>query len=231
MHASKCPPPIFRCRQPTGCFTLWEESQSNLFTSSPERRDPYPERSVRRNKVYGKPVGNTHTVHGNTSPIRPKSILVILSGRAPYQKVNMVVNKRTVLSMDQLISDISKSLGRPKWRNDRVVKLYTIRGDEITDPSDIFNECDVFVAVPAGGRINGAEMSSIIEGSGLVVLLSLFTAPNRVISRDAFSTKNHEGASRGQAPATATATATAAGPSSRQETAQQTARVGSTSPR
>ena len=48
------------------------------------------------------------------SPIRPKNILVILSGRKPYQKVNMIVNKRTVMSMDQLISDISKALGRPK---------------------------------------------------------------------------------------------------------------------
>ena len=50
------------------------------------------------------------------SPIRPKNILVILSGRKPYQKVNMIVNKRTVMSMDQLISDISKALGRPKVR-------------------------------------------------------------------------------------------------------------------
>ena len=28
----------------------------------------------------------------------------------------MIVNKRTVMSMDQLISDISKALGRPKVR-------------------------------------------------------------------------------------------------------------------
>ena len=69
--------------------------------------------------------------------------------------------------MEQLIGDISKSLGRPKWRNDRINKLYTIRGEEITDPSQIFNECDVFVAVPYGGRIQGEEMSLIIEGTGI----------------------------------------------------------------
>ena len=79
----------------------------------------------------------------------------------------MIVNKRTVLTMEQLIGDISKSLGRPKWRNDRINKLYTIRGEEITDPSQIFNECDVFVAVPYGGRIQGEEMSLIIEGTGI----------------------------------------------------------------
>ena len=59
--------------------------------------------------------------------------------------------------------------GRPKWRNDRISKLYTIRGDEITDPSQLFNECDVFVAVPTGGRISGQEISSIIEGTRLFV--------------------------------------------------------------
>ena len=55
---------------------------------------------------------STRKIH--PSPIRPKNILVILSGRKPYQKVNMIVNKRTVMSMDQLIQDVSKSLGRPK---------------------------------------------------------------------------------------------------------------------
>ena len=39
-----------------------------------------------------------------------------------------------------------------QWRNDRIQKLYTIRGDEILNPAQIFSECDVFVAVPVGGR-------------------------------------------------------------------------------
>lgn len=120
-----------------------------------------PERHHRQ--VYGAKSNNHHTIHDNSSPIRPKNILVILSGRKPYQKVNMIVNKRTVMSMDQLIADISKALGRPKWRNDRIQKLYTIRGDEIVNPAQIFSECDVFVAVPVNGRISGSEMSSIIE--------------------------------------------------------------------
>ena len=57
-------------------------------------------------------MGNSHTVHGATSPIRPKNILVILAGRKPHTKISMIVNKRSVLSMEQLILDVSKSLGK-----------------------------------------------------------------------------------------------------------------------
>lgn len=67
------------------------------------------------------------------SPIRPKNILVILSGRKPYQKVNMIVNKRTVMSMDQLISDISKALGRPKvWSSFWISSLISVFSGEMT---------------------------------------------------------------------------------------------------
>ena len=56
------------------------------------------------------------TVYNFKSPLRPKNILVILSGRKPYQKVNMIINKRTVLSMDQLITDISKGMHYTLYR-------------------------------------------------------------------------------------------------------------------
>ena len=91
--------------------------------SSPERRPEPRERydkAFRANRVYGKPVGNSHTVHGATSPIRPKNILVILAGRKPHTKISMIVNKRSVLSMEQLILDVSKSLGKfskPHFQN------------------------------------------------------------------------------------------------------------------
>ena len=93
-------------------FNAWRISSS---FSSPERRPEPRERydkAFRANRVYGKPVGNSHTVHGATSPIRPKNILVILAGRKPHTKISMIVNKRSVLSMEQLILDVSKSLGK-----------------------------------------------------------------------------------------------------------------------
>ncbi|XP_010082424.1 PREDICTED: serine/threonine-protein kinase DCLK3 [Pterocles gutturalis] len=45
------------------------------------------------------------------------------------------------------MSDISEALGFPRWKNDRVRKLYNLRGREIRSISDFFREGDAFIAM------------------------------------------------------------------------------------
>lgn len=61
----------------------------------------------------------------------------------------MMINKRTVNSVDRLILSISEALERPKWRNDRVTRLFTIKGEEVKRIEQLFGDQDVFIGVPA----------------------------------------------------------------------------------
>ncbi|XP_053914230.1 serine/threonine-protein kinase DCLK3 isoform X3 [Cuculus canorus] len=45
------------------------------------------------------------------------------------------------------MADISEALGFPRWKNDRVRKLYNLRGREIRSVSDFFREGDAFIAM------------------------------------------------------------------------------------
>ncbi|KAM6422363.1 serine/threonine-protein kinase DCLK3 [Rhynochetos jubatus] len=45
------------------------------------------------------------------------------------------------------MADISEALGFPRWKNDRVRKLYNLRGREIQSVSDFFREGDAFIAM------------------------------------------------------------------------------------
>lgn len=45
------------------------------------------------------------------------------------------------------MADISEALGFPRWKNDRVRKLYNLKGREIRSVSDFFREGDAFIAM------------------------------------------------------------------------------------
>ncbi|XP_062423878.1 serine/threonine-protein kinase DCLK3 isoform X1 [Rhea pennata] len=45
------------------------------------------------------------------------------------------------------MADISEALGFPRWKNDRVRRLYNLRGREIRSVSDFFREGDAFIAM------------------------------------------------------------------------------------
>lgn len=59
----------------------------------------------------------------------------------------MLLNRRSVQNFEQLMADISEALGFPRWKNDRVRKLYNLRGREIRSVSEFFREGDAFIAM------------------------------------------------------------------------------------
>ncbi|XP_053571756.1 serine/threonine-protein kinase DCLK3 [Bombina bombina] len=88
-----------------------------------------------------------HTTHSENSPVKPRIVTVVKPGSPPLRKITLLLNKRAVQTFEQLVADISEALGLPRWKNDRVRKLYSLSGKEIRSISDFFRGDDVFIAI------------------------------------------------------------------------------------
>ncbi|KAM9308234.1 serine/threonine-protein kinase DCLK3 [Gastrophryne carolinensis] len=88
-----------------------------------------------------------HTIHSENSPVKPRIVTVVKPGNHPLKKITLLLNRRSVQTFEQLIADISEALGFPRWKNDRVRKLYNLKGKEIRSVSDFFRGDDIFIAL------------------------------------------------------------------------------------
>ncbi|XP_067687448.1 serine/threonine-protein kinase DCLK3-like [Haliotis asinina] len=77
--------------------------------------------------------------------MKPKVITIVRNGNRPRNSVKILLNRRSVQSFEQLMADISEAFG-PKWKNNKVRKLYTTKGREVQGISDFFRHDDLFVA-------------------------------------------------------------------------------------
>lgn len=78
--------------------------------------------------------------------IRPKLVNIIISGPKPREVIKLLLNKRSVHSYDQLLTDIqakSKTLLTP------IRRVYAINGRKISKLKDFFGDQDIFVATTA----------------------------------------------------------------------------------
>ncbi|KAJ8334807.1 hypothetical protein SKAU_G00404460 [Synaphobranchus kaupii] len=117
---------------PTGCRTFGKPPLGPCHIDEP--------RSHRGN--YG-----FHTTHAENSPARPRILTVVKpGGRTHLRKITILLNRRSVQTFEQLVADISEALGYPRWKNDRVKKLFNLKGREIRGVSDFFRSDEVFVA-------------------------------------------------------------------------------------
>ncbi|KAG7457849.1 hypothetical protein MATL_G00231490 [Megalops atlanticus] len=88
-----------------------------------------------------------HTTHAENSPVRPRIVTVVKpGGRTHLRKITILLNRRSVQTFEQLVADISEALGYPRWKNDRIRKLFNLKGREIRGVSDFFRSDEVFVA-------------------------------------------------------------------------------------
>ncbi|KAM4026646.1 serine/threonine-protein kinase DCLK3 isoform 2-T2 [Anomaloglossus baeobatrachus] len=143
-----------------GQQTLYGHLYNNLHVRSTDRRHqvtcpPIGPRS------FGKPFqginsytspyfhsqNGFHTIHSENSPVKPRIVTVVKPGSHPLKKITLLLNRRSVQTFEQLIADISEGLGLPRWKNDRVRKLYNLKGKEIRSVSDFFRGDDVFIAL------------------------------------------------------------------------------------
>ncbi|KAK2517095.1 hypothetical protein Q9233_013396 [Columba guinea] len=93
------------------------------------------------------PRNGFHTIHSEHSPVKPRIITVVKPGGHTLRRITLLLNRRSVQTFEQLLADISEALGFPRWKNDRVRKLYNLRGREIRSVSDFFREGDAFIAM------------------------------------------------------------------------------------
>ncbi|XP_068094417.1 serine/threonine-protein kinase DCLK3 [Hyperolius riggenbachi] len=133
----------------------------NVNPRSTERRKHQVTCPPIGNTVLGKPLNGIniytspyfhsrngfHTIHSENSPVKPKIVTVVKPGNHPPKKITLLLNRRSVQTFEQLIADISEALGFPRWKNDRVRKLYNLKGKEIRSVSDFFRADDTFIAL------------------------------------------------------------------------------------
>lgn len=94
-------------------------------------------------------------------PLKPKVITIFRTGAHPRTSVKILLNRRSVMSFEQLMSDISEAFG-PKWKSNKVRKLFTTRGREVKGVSDFFREDDYFIAV-GNEELTEMDVAEIIE--------------------------------------------------------------------
>ncbi|XP_030685986.1 serine/threonine-protein kinase DCLK3 [Globicephala melas] len=93
------------------------------------------------------PQGSLHPVHADSSLLKPRVVTVVKLGGQPLRKITLLLNRRSVQTFEQLLADVSEALGFPRWKSDRVRKLFNLKGREIRSVSDFFREGDAFIAV------------------------------------------------------------------------------------
>ncbi|XP_058475936.1 serine/threonine-protein kinase DCLK3 [Solea solea] len=101
-----------------------------------------------------------HTRHAEESAERPHLVTIVRpSGQTSLRKVTVLLNRRGVVSFEQLLLDVSEALGFPRWHRSRVTRLYTTRAREVKGVCDFFRGEVAFLAL---GKAR-PELSSVQE--------------------------------------------------------------------
>ncbi|XP_029299262.1 serine/threonine-protein kinase DCLK3 [Cottoperca gobio] len=101
-----------------------------------------------------------HTRHAEESAERPHLVTIIRpGGQSTLRKVTVLLNRRGVVSFEQLLLDISEALGVPRWHRARVTRLYTTHAQEVKGICDFFRGEVAFLAL---GKVR-PELSSVQE--------------------------------------------------------------------
>ncbi|CAF0925446.1 unnamed protein product [Rotaria sordida] len=78
---------------------------------------------------------------------KPRQITIVKQGNEkPHKTITILLNRRTVQTYDQLLSDISESFGYQKNRTDKIKRLFNLKGKQVNGINDFFRDDDVFVA-------------------------------------------------------------------------------------
>ncbi|XP_034561139.1 serine/threonine-protein kinase DCLK3 [Notolabrus celidotus] len=101
-----------------------------------------------------------HTRHAEESAERPRLVTIVRPcGQGTLRKVTVLLNRRGVVSFEQLLLDISEALGFPRWHRARVTRLYTTHAREVKGVCDFFRG---EVALLALGKAR-PDLSSVQE--------------------------------------------------------------------
>ncbi|XP_055732514.1 serine/threonine-protein kinase DCLK3-like [Salvelinus fontinalis] len=89
-----------------------------------------------------------HTRHAEQSAERPRLVTVVRPcSHSTLMKVTLLLNRRSVVSYEQLLLDVSEALGFPRWHRARVTRLYTPHAREVRGVCDFFRGDAAFLAL------------------------------------------------------------------------------------
>ncbi|XP_061179750.1 serine/threonine-protein kinase DCLK2-like isoform X1 [Saccostrea echinata] len=111
--------------------------------------------------TFGHANRNTYLPNADNIPLKPKVVTIVRNGHKPRNNVKILLNRRSVQSFEQLMADISEAFG-PKYKNNKVKKLFSIRGREVQGISDFFRDDDVFIGVGTES-LTDSDIVDIVE--------------------------------------------------------------------
>ncbi|KAM6899563.1 serine/threonine-protein kinase DCLK3 [Xenentodon cancila] len=97
--------------------------------------------------------------HAEESAGRPHLITVVRPCQTSLRKITVLLNRKGVISFEQLLLDISEALGFPRWHRARITRLYTTHAREVKGVCDFFQGEAAFLAL---GKAR-PELSSVQE--------------------------------------------------------------------
>ncbi|KAM4539604.1 serine/threonine-protein kinase DCLK3 [Odontesthes bonariensis] len=88
-----------------------------------------------------------HTRHAEESAERPHLVTIVRPCQSALRKVTVLLNRRGIVSFEQLLLDISEALGFPRWHRARITRLYTTHAQEVKGVCDFFCGEAAFLAL------------------------------------------------------------------------------------
>ena len=136
------------------------------FQPGPPLRQTYPRRPYGNWGVRRGPGGYWGGQQSETGPPgagnkRKVMVTVIRASPAPRASVKILLNRWGVHSYEQLVKDISDAFG-PKWKGNKIRKLFTIKGREVQGVSDFFRDDEVFIGC-GNETLTTTDVSDILD--------------------------------------------------------------------
>jgi hypothetical protein len=94
---------------------------------------------------------------------KPRLITIVRATDRPRKKISILLNRKALHSFEQFVHDISEAFGLPKWKNDKVRKLYTIKGRRVAGISDFFRDDEVFVGASNKKPITTSLIKDLLD--------------------------------------------------------------------
>lgn len=146
-------------------------NDSSAFLNSSKNSHQNTSKSSRSRLVITSNLGGTKNNREDNTYYRARTVTVVhgtmghggMNSEKRRKQIQVQISRTNLKNLDQFILDVSESLGLPKWKNDRIRQLFTLKGKRISQVADIFeSDTPIFVAL---GResLTISMVKSIVE--------------------------------------------------------------------
>ena len=108
-------------------------------------------------------VNNKAYMAGSDYWNKPRLITIVRATERPRKKITILLNRKALHSYEQFVCDISEAFGLPQWKNDKVRKLYTLKGRKVQGISDFFRDDDIFIGVSGKEPLKASLLLDLLK--------------------------------------------------------------------